>query len=131
MKIKKVLAFGLPVMKNMAVIAACQKTGAEFRLIRPEEAHKSIGDLAGVVGMENKPADYDSDGVSGEILIFAGFDTENLDKFLNEYRKSGIESVFYKAMLTEYNVLWSPVFLFGEMVKEHSEIESKGLNQGK
>lgn len=128
MKIKKVLAFGLPVMKNMAVIAACQKTGAEFRLIKPEEAHKSIGDLAGVLGMEGKPAEYDSEGNSGEILVFAGFDSNNLDSFLAEYRKSGVEPVLYKAMLTEYNVLWSPVFLYGEMVKERREMESKGKN---
>lgn len=125
MSVRKVLACGLPVMKNMAVIAACQKTGAEFRLVKPEEYHKSLGDLSKVVGMENKAPEYDISAEPGEFLLFAGFESSELDKFLKEYRKPGTDPVLYKAMLTEYNVLWSPAFLYSEMVKEHKEMESR------
>lgn len=124
MKIRKVLAYGLPVMKNMSVIAACNRTGAEFRLIKEDEAHKSLGSLAKALGLENKAPENDSSINPGEMLVFAGFEGNQIDDFLSEYKKSGIGSVLYKAVLTEYNVLWSPAFLYEEMEKEHKEIES-------
>lgn len=125
MNIRRVLACGLNVMKNMAVVGACQRIGAEFCLIKPEDYHKSLGNLSKVVGFENKAPEYDISDEPGEFLFFAGFEGNDFDKFLEEYRKPGVGAVLYKAMLTEYNVLWSPAFLYSEMVKERKEIESK------
>lgn len=125
MKTRKVLAYGLPVMKNMSVIAACKKIGAEFRLIKDDEVHKSLGELSKALGFENKAPEQDIPGNPGEMMVLAGFEGDQLDEFLAEYRKSGVGPVLYKAMLTEYNVFWSPAFLYEEMVKERKEIESR------
>lgn len=129
MKTLRILSFGLSVMKNMAVMRVCQDLKSDFVLIKPEDLHKSLGFLCNALGIDEKPVEDNKsfqNGEIGEMLVFAGYDSSDLDIFLDKYKKLGMESVKNKAMLTEYNALWSPAFLWTEMEKERQE---RGLNK--
>lgn len=133
MKIKRILAYGLPVLKNMAVMRTCMELKVEFCQIKNEDLHKTIGFLCGVQGIGENAAEYDISSIDskmGEIILFAGFNSDELDVFLEKYKELGVESVKSKAILTEYNALWSLAFLYKEIERERKEIESKGVKNG-
>ena len=126
MKTRKILGFGLPEEKKTAVMAICRFIGARYTSIQETDMHKTVGFLCKAIGVPESVPEYDIPGKNapeGEMLVFAGFDGEDLNVFLEKYRKTGIPSVLYKAILTEYNALWSPVFLYCELQKEHLEIQ--------
>ncbi len=128
MKTRKILGFGLPEAKKAVVMAISQFMGARFIPVLEKDMHKTVGFLCKAIGVPESVPEYDipeKKAPEGEMLLFAGFDGEDLNAFLEKYRKTGISSVLYKAMLTEYNALWTPVFLFRELQKEHREIAEK------
>ncbi len=125
MKIRKVMSFGLSSTKNTAVKAVSQFMGANYREIMPEELHKTLGSLFGAIGIDENPGEYDISEQkieNGEMIIFAGFDGDDINFFLEKFRKMKVGTVLFKALLTEYNALWSPVFLYSELEKEQAEL---------
>lgn len=125
-KIRKVMSVGLSSAKDTAVKAVSQFMGANYRQIKPEEVHKTLGSLFGAVGVDENPGEYDIPGKeleNGEMIIFAGFDGDDINVFLEKFRKMKVGTVLFKALLTEYNALWSPVFLYSELEKEQAEID--------
>lgn len=125
MKIRKVMSFGLSSTKNTAVKAVSQFMGANYREIMPEELHKTLGSLFGAIGIDENPGEYDIPEQkieNGEMIIFAGFDGDDINVFLEKFRKMKVGTVLFKALLTEYNALWSPVFLYSELEKEQAEL---------
>ncbi|MCF0242451.1 MAG: DUF3783 domain-containing protein [Treponema sp.] len=120
MKIRRVLAFEIPIMKNLALAKLCHDMGVEFTLVDKNNYHKSIGFLCKVVGISEKPEE-DKNEACGEMLVFAGFNSEDLEFFLSKYKLWNSESIPLKAMITEYNVLWSPTFLYSELKKEKAQ----------
>ena len=125
MKIRKVMSFGLSSTKNTAVKAVSQFMGANYREIMPEELHKTLGSLFGAIGVDENPGEYDIPEQkieNGEMIIFAGFDGDDINVFLEKFRKMKVGTVLFKALLTEYNALWSPVFLYSELEKEQVEL---------
>ena len=64
-------------------------------------------------------------GLSDEMMVFSGIDSELLDKFLSEYKKNGIEPINYKAVLTVNNIFWTPEELFTELKKEHRKFAGR------
>ena len=67
-------------------------------------------------------------GLSDEMMVFSGIDSELLDKFLSEYKKNGIEPINYKAVLTVNNIFWTPEELYfpldGTETGKHGTAES-------
>lgn len=125
MKIRKVMSFGLSSTKNTAVKAVSQFMGANYREIMPEELHKTLGSLFGAIGVDENPGEYDIPEQkieNGEMIIFAGFGGDDINVFLEKFRKMKVGTVLFKALLTEYNALWSPVFLYSELEKEQAEL---------
>ena len=125
MKIRKVMSFGLSSTKNTAVKAVSQFMGANYREIMPEELHKTLGSLFGAIRVDENPGEYDIPEQkieNGEMIIFAGFDGDDINVFLEKFRKMKVGTVLFKALLTEYNALWSPVFLYSELEKEQAEL---------
>lgn len=125
MKIRKVMSFGLSSTKNTAVKAVSQFMGANYREIMPEELHKTLGSLFGAIGVDENPGEYDIPEQkieNGEMIIFAGFGGDDINFFLEKFRKMKVGTVLFKALLTEYNALWSPIFLYSELEKEQAEL---------
>ena len=46
-------------------------------------------------------------------------DSEQVDVFLVEYKKTGLPAVGLKAVMTPHNVFWTADALFRELMKEH------------
>ena len=81
--------------------------------------------IAGIVGFGMVNIIYLGRGLSGEMMVFSGIDSELLDKFLSEYKKNGIEPINYKAVLTVNNIFWTPEELFAELKKEHRKFAGR------
>ena len=50
---------------------------------------------------------------------FSGINSSQMDIFLAEYKKAGIEPIGCKAVVTPDNVFWSADKLFREIFREH------------
>ena len=95
--------------------------GADYRRMLPSDHKKTLGSLAGIAGIPAKTtADSMGEKIEKEMLVFSGFDSDELEAFLDLYRMQGIEKVNYKATVTMYNIFWTPEMLYQELKKEHS-----------
>ena len=54
-----------------------------------------------------------------EMIVLSGINTDEIDTFLKEYRKSGLEPIPLRAMLTPHNIHWTPKKLHKELMIEH------------
>ena len=61
------------------------------------------------------------------ILLFSGFDSEELEETLVVCRSCGIARDDLKAVLTPHNALWNVLMLSQELMKEHEQM--KRLNR--
>lgn len=95
--------------------------GIRFIKIQASQTGQSLGFLAGVDGFEEKKESVLSmpPVLAEEMLIFGGISSERLDVFLGVLKTAGI-SISLKAILTPYNIGWSPAQLFAELEKERA-----------
>lgn len=61
--------------------------------------------------------------IDDEIILFANFSKEELNKLLNAYRVSGLEKINLKAVLTETNINWSFRELYADISEEHAYMQ--------
>ena len=57
-----------------------------------------------------------------EIIIFSGFEEDEVRVFLSEYKSRGIERIALKCMVTPFNIGWS-LFKLVEHLKEEAGIK--------
>ena len=93
--------------------------------VKKEDYLQSVGYLAGVKGMEEKPEMYEGEELEKEMMVFAGLGNQKLDEVLKAMRKVGVR-VEYKAILTEMNCTWSVPKLYQELAVEHEAMKSMG-----
>ena len=121
---KKVLAFEIESGKEQLIRNCCAFMGVDYRRMLPSDHKKTLGSLAGIVGIPAKTtADSMGEKIEQEMLVFSGFDSDELEAFLELYRMQGIEKVNYKATVTMYNIFWTPEMLYQELKKEHAAME--------
>lgn len=56
-----------------------------------------------------------------EMLVFDGFDDEELYEFLNAMKRTGMRFISLKASVTEFNKGWTPAALGAELIRERDE----------
>ena len=118
---KKVLAFEIKSGKEQLIRNCCASMGVDYRRMLPSDHKKTLGSLAGIAGIPTKTtSDSMGEKIEQEMLVFSGFDPDELEAFLELYRMQGIEKVNYKATVTMYNIFWTPEMLYQELKKEHS-----------
>lgn len=88
-------------------------TGGKIRL-RTEARCDSRNNRIQKDGSRYSGADFPA-----ELLVFSGINSSQMDIFLAEYKKAGIEPIGCKAVVTQDNVFWSADKLFREIFKEH------------
>ena len=93
--------------------------------VKKDEYLQSVGYLAGVKGMEEKPEKYEGEELEKEMIVFAGLGKQKLDEMLKAMRKVGVR-VEYKAVLTETNCTWTVPELYQELAAEHEAMKSMG-----
>lgn len=110
--------------KEKQLTELCKQLGFHTRKIKVSDANVCLSTLAGLSGNlvptkdEKAPKDYQMP----ELLIFSGLSEGKLDKFLAEYKKSGLASISLKAVITPYNIGWTVYQLTAELVREQMAI---------
>ncbi len=118
---KKVLAFEIKPEKGQLIKNCCASVDADYRRMLPSDHKKTLGSLAGIAGIPAKTTvDSMGEKIAQEMLVFSGFDSEELEAFLDLYRMQGIEKIDYKATVTMHNIFWTPEMLYQELKKEHA-----------
>lgn len=116
---QKILLFSVAAQKVEKIKSPVQNswnigaTGGKIRL-RTEARCDSRNNRIQKDGSRYSGADF-----SAELLVFSGINSSQMDIFLAEYKKAGIEPIGCKAVVTPDNVFWSADKLFREIFKEH------------
>ncbi len=116
---KTVLLFHIGGEKQEMIRSFCQARGIQVFFIKKKQYGERLGVLAGIVGISKTNKPYRGEEFPGEMMVFSGIDSDELDVFLEDYRLAGIEAVALKAVLTPANVTWTPEELYRELLKEH------------
>ena len=116
---KKILFYQIRGEKRKQLKKVCGELGIEITVVSPAEYGEPVGALAGFPGMRKLGRGCTGVGVTGEMLVFAGFDSDALDEFLDACKAETIAPIACKAILTPHNAGWSGEQLYAELVKEH------------
>ena len=114
-----ILTFQLQKEKEDAMATICKPRGIKLLEIPVKDYAQKLGYLAGVKGLSREKAVYDGAPFPAEMLVFSGMDSEQVDIFLVEYKKTGLPAIGLKAVVTPHNVFWTADALFRELMKEH------------
>ena len=112
----RVFVYNLMFNKMGAVAKACRAIGAEIVNISNDDIHKSIEHLVDPIKSARPGKDCDENIT--ELLIFDGFNSNNLDDFLDAYKGTQAPPVVFKAMVTPVNLKWSPAYLYSHLQSE-------------
>ncbi len=123
MRKKLILLFGIYGEKLKQIKNLCRTLDILVFSIKRKQYEEKLGVLAGIVGMKKNNKVYMGQELPGEMMVFSGVDSDELDVFLERYKAAGIEPVGLKAVLTPVNVNWTPEELFRELVKEKEEMK--------
>ena len=130
---QKILLFQINIKKERAIAAVAKPLGIQVISVPKAKFTKTLGALAGIPGI--KPASSPicpsvkpgaSDTITSEMLVFSGITEKIMDSFLDAYKNAGIAPIELKAVITMYNIFWTPVALFSELSRERRRI-AKGL----
>lgn len=119
---KRILAFNLPLSKRVAVMKVCDELHAALTIVPPASCKMTLVELVltAMAGEKlNESSGDDRTAFAGEILVFCGFSSDDLDRFIGAYNASGTARVELKAVLTPINADWTPLRLYEELLKEH------------
>ena len=114
---KRILVFNLPLIKRVVTKKLCDEQGASLTVVAPSYGNLSLVELvlramAGEKLNESKPAEEgvkeSEEPFTGEMMVFCGFASDDLDTFIQGYKATNIPRVELKAVLTQYNVDWTP-----------------------
>ena len=103
-------------LKQVQLLAAC--LGVRTRPVPPGDYGKPLAALCGLTGDEGAQGlwnDFDE-----EMLVMAFFTQEQMRRFLDSFRQTGLPSVRLKAVLTETNSRWNSCALRAELLKEEA-----------
>ncbi|MCM1282829.1 MAG: DUF3783 domain-containing protein [Muribaculaceae bacterium] len=112
-----ILTFQLDPQKDAAVQKICTQLGIQRKNILPKDYSQKLGYLAGVQGFSREKAGA-SMPFSAEMLVFSGMNSDQVDAFLDAYKKTALSPVRRKAVITPSNVFWTAEALFCELTKE-------------
>lgn len=115
----KILVFALEdrdILNKMQRVLLIRKVG--IRRVDRADYSQTIGALAGISGRERTDEQYEGEELAAPMLVFC-MGQQKMYELLAGFRKAGVPSVDYKAMLTPTNSLWTPLQLYEELKKEH------------
>lgn len=95
--------------------------GAKIKNVEKEEYLKSIGELLKSTPASETPS-YEGEGFSEEMLVMDGFTGKQIDELSMRMRKSKMDRIDLKAVVTETNQSWNSIELYEEIKKEHEQM---------
>lgn len=115
----------LPSPKVMKLKGVLVRMGIRIKNIAPEQVMQQVGYLAGLPGFEEQAIVGELPLVDEEILVMKDFTSQRLDELLFNLRKSGVEKIQLKAVLTESNSKWTFFQLYQEIKEEHEKMSTR------
>ena len=128
---KQILLFSVSQEKRAILQQICEKLDWTASEIDKNRYNETLGALLGLpAGIHNVEETglvgiYKAMGFPVEMIVFCGIDDSGLNTFLREYKETGARPIPLKAMLTPYNISWSAVQLFEELMKEHQSFQNR------
>ena len=121
----KILLFGFDSLLNiLALEKAVQPFGVELVPVARQDYHKTLAALAGLDAAPRTVIPYAGGPLGGRMLVLCQLEKQ-LDALLPVLRSAGAGSECLKAVLTPHNRNWNPVMLYGELLREHKEMQGK------
>lgn len=134
-----ILLFEISNEKKQPLTQLCRRLSIQTKFIFPKDYQKPLGTLAGIQGFSKKNIGIGSKAASpletqfsqnmpeirlnAEMLVFSGMNTSQVDLFLDAYKQQGLPRIGLKAILTPYNVRWTPVQLCQELKQEQESMK--------
>ena len=118
---------GLVQLCSVAEVINATRTVAPEALLLPvarQDYNKPLAVLAGLDAESGVAQPYAGGTLGGHMIVLCGVD-RRLDEILNALRRAGVGPECLKAVLTPHNRSWSAVMLYGELLREHREMQGK------
>lgn len=122
---KTILAFNFTDERLKALKLIAMMLRVQLRTVARSEMAQPLGYLAGVGGIEPAGEAYAGEEAQKEMLVMCAFTRPDLDRLLVAIKKSRLQNVALKAMLTPHNAVWNAVKLQGELAAEHAFMHDK------
>lgn len=116
-KMKTILLFEVNIFKSNQIALLCNKLNINLKIIQSKDYNKPLAVLAGIK-KSKKQCDCPESSLGGEMMVLAGFSSDNLNSFIEEYNKSLIPAIKRKAVLTASNSTWNARQLY-QHLEEH------------
>ena len=120
---QKILLFSVAAQKVEKIKALCKTLGISVQQVEKSDYGQKLGAIAGITGFKKDGSRYSGADFPAELLVFSGINSLQMDIFLAEYKKAGIEPIGCKAVVTPDNVFWSADKLFREQEEKEAELE--------
>jgi hypothetical protein len=121
----KILLFGFDSLLNiLALEKAVQPFEVELVPVARQDYHKTLAALAGLDAAPRTVIPYAGGPLGGRMLVLCQLEKQ-LDTLLPVLRSAGAGPECLKAVLTPHNRNWNPVMLYGELLREHKEMQGK------
>lgn len=122
---KMILAYNFSPERLAALKLLCMMLRVQLKPVERMQLLQPVGSLAGVPGVAPVQEEYTGAEATQELLLMCGFQRSDLDRLLAGIRKSKLQSVKLKAMLTPTNAQWSGLELLRELEQEHEYMTGK------
>ena len=121
----KILLFGFDSLLNvLALENAVKPFGVELVPVARGDYNQTLGVLAGEDRVSGHAMPYMGASLGGRMLVLCGLEKQ-LDDLLPVLRQAGAGPECLKAVLTPHNRSWNAVMLYGELLREHKEMQGK------
>ena len=101
-----ILLFRINRDKYAVIQNVCRTLGIRIIDVARKDYSQKLGTLAQIQGYT-------------EMLIFSEMNSDQVDVFLAEYKKSGVEPIALKAVITGNNIFWTAERTQKELLREH------------
>lgn len=109
-----VLLFHVNVFQVGQIASVCQKLGHQVQMVDIRDYQNTLGAIL-KKPLFQKNADYQGKDFAHEMMVFSEFSSEELDLFLEAYKKAQIAPIPRKSVVTPYNIVWTPLKLYQEL----------------
>ena len=114
-----ILLFRINRDKYAVIQNVCRTFGIRIIDVARKDYSQKLGTLAQIQGFTREAKKYDGPEFPAEMLIFSEMNSDQVDVFLAEYKKSGVEPIALKAVITGNNIFWTAERPQIELLREH------------
>lgn len=105
--------------KYAVIQNVCRTLGIRIIDVARKDYSQKLGTLAQIQGFTREAKKYDGPEFPAEMLIFSEMNSDQVDAFLAEYKKAGVEPIALKAVITGNNIFWTAERTQKELLREH------------